>query len=164
MTTLSIQVKGAQMKAQALENLDAEIPTIGAQRIYAALLKAQALMKTAGKPIRYPVNWDSERQRRAYFASDGFGAGIPYRRTGAYEKGWYIRRNPRPSRAQDGYSLIHGSPIAKYIGGDAYGNRQSNIHRNRWVMVRDTMEKAVRGLPQDIAEHIGMVSRRLKLT
>lgn len=29
-----------------------------------------------------PYRWQTEKQRRAYFATDGFGAGIPYRRTG----------------------------------------------------------------------------------
>ncbi len=164
MTTLSIQIKNAQLKRQGLENLDREIPIIGAQRIYAALMRAQDMLKTAGKRIRYPVNWDSLRQRAAYFASNGFGAGIPYHRTGRYQAGWMIRRNPSNSRKQAGYSLINRSPVAVYIGGDAYGNRQSNIHAGRWVQVRDAVERAVRGLPQDIAEHIGMVSRRLKLT
>jgi len=28
-----------------------------------------------------PFLWSSEKQRRAYFATDGFGKGIPYRRT-----------------------------------------------------------------------------------
>lgn len=28
-----------------------------------------------------PFEWSSERQRRAYYATDGFGKGIPYRRT-----------------------------------------------------------------------------------
>ncbi|PJF38481.1 MAG: hypothetical protein CUN54_10770, partial [Phototrophicales bacterium] len=36
----------------------------------------------------YPIEWTSERQRRAYFATDGFGAGIPYKRTGETDAGW----------------------------------------------------------------------------
>lgn len=28
-----------------------------------------------------PFQWSSEKQRRAYFATDGFGSGIPYKRT-----------------------------------------------------------------------------------
>ena len=33
-------------------------------------------------PVHYPIRWTSERQRRAFFASDGFGRGIPTKRTG----------------------------------------------------------------------------------
>ena len=32
--------------------------------------------------VRRPIRWTSERQRRAFFATDGFGRGIPTRRTG----------------------------------------------------------------------------------
>lgn len=37
---------------------------------------------------RYPLRWKTEKQRRAFFASDGFGKGIPTKRTGALQKGW----------------------------------------------------------------------------
>src|SRR5690349_11752070 len=54
----------------------------------------QVRMQEEGKPIQYPVQWDSERQRRAFFATKGFGKGIPYRRTGRYRLGWRISNQP----------------------------------------------------------------------
>ncbi len=164
MTTLSIQIKNVEVKRKGLGNLDIEIPIVSGQRIYVAMLRAQEALQKPGEPIRYPAKWDSLRQRKAYFASNGFGAGIPYRRTGRHQSGWLIRHNPSPARKTSGYSLVNQSPIAKYISGDAYGNRQSRIHQGRWVRVRDVLEKAMRGLPKDIAEHIDMVARRNKLT
>jgi len=41
-------------------------------------------------PDEYPIQWTSDKQRKAYFASDGFGAGIPYRRTGKLAQSWEI--------------------------------------------------------------------------
>jgi hypothetical protein len=41
-----------------------------------------------GRP--YPLPWTSERQRRAFFATNGFGGGIPHRRR-------------RPSQVQQGW-------------------------------------------------------------
>lgn len=38
------------------------------------------LMALTPGPVRYPIEWTSERQRRAYFATNGFGKGIPYKR------------------------------------------------------------------------------------
>jgi hypothetical protein len=32
-------------------------------------------------PVRYPFQWSSDKQRRAYFATNGFGHGIPYNRS-----------------------------------------------------------------------------------
>lgn len=44
-------------------------------------------------PQDYPIEWTSERQRRAYFATNGFGAGIPYSRTGRLQDGWRLTKN-----------------------------------------------------------------------
>ena len=37
-----------------------------------------------------PYQWQSEKQRRAYFATDGFGGGIPYQRTDELVNAWEI--------------------------------------------------------------------------
>lgn len=41
-------------------------------------------------PVVYPIMWTSERQRKAFFATDGFGAGIPTRRAGRTRMGWML--------------------------------------------------------------------------
>ncbi len=38
----------------------------------------------------YPLRWKSEKQRRAFFATNGFGNGIPYQRTGKLNAGWDV--------------------------------------------------------------------------
>lgn len=164
MTTMSIQIRGANLVRAGLQNLEREIPNIGAQQIYQAMLRARKrVAKYPPSPRR--VRWDSERQRLAYFATNGFGGGIPYRRTGTYGRSWYLRRNPRSSRALAGYSLIsnaelRGRRYSKYVGGDAYGSRQSRIHQNRWAKVRTSVEKESKSLPGAIRSHISMVARR----
>lgn len=47
----------------------------------------QKLQDEPGKP-KYPIRWTSERQRRAFFATKGFGRGIPTVRSHALVKGW----------------------------------------------------------------------------
>lgn len=42
-------------------------------------LKRDLVALTPG-PVRLPIQWTSEKQRRAFFATKGFGKGIPYRR------------------------------------------------------------------------------------
>lgn len=49
----------------------------------------EQLRQQPGAP-QYPLRWMSERQRRAYFATNGFGHGIPYQRTGALAQGWHV--------------------------------------------------------------------------
>lgn len=40
--------------------------------------------------VSYPVQWTSEKQRRAFFATKGFGKGIPYRRTHQLAQGYRV--------------------------------------------------------------------------
>jgi hypothetical protein len=45
------------------------------------------LQQEPGSP-KYPIRWPSERQRRAFFATDGFGRGIPTKRSHALSQAW----------------------------------------------------------------------------
>ena len=40
--------------------------------------------------VKYPIEWTSERQRRAFFATNGFGRGIPTKRTGKLQGAWRV--------------------------------------------------------------------------
>ena len=44
----------------------------------------------APRGVVYPIRWKSVKQRRAFFATNGFGKGIPYRRTGTIARSWQI--------------------------------------------------------------------------
>lgn len=82
-------------------------------------------MAEEGKPVTYPVQWDSDKQRRAFFATNGFGRGIPYTRTGNYGRGWTVTPVPM------GFELSNAHP-AGAIGGMPESGWQSRIHRGRW--------------------------------
>jgi hypothetical protein len=106
-------------------------------------------MMVEGKPVTHPVQWDSERQRRAFFATGGFGKGIPYRRQNRYRFGWQDQMEPF------GASLHNESP-AGAIGGLASG-WQSRIHRGRWPYLLDVLFDELSKVPAE-------VSKRLKYT
>jgi hypothetical protein len=44
-------------------------------------------------PPKYPIRWTTERQRRAFFATNGFGRGIPTKRTHAISQAWQVTIN-----------------------------------------------------------------------
>lgn len=144
----------APIVRQGLENLALEVPQIGRRRIYNMMLAIRSALRKPGKPVRYPVQWDSERQRRAFFATDGFGRGIPTVRTGAYNAGYQIKRTDK------GYQIANSTNYGKYVGGSAYGTGQSNIHRGRWQLMRDVVDNQVEQLPEAVAAEIRMVARR----
>lgn len=47
----------------------------------------EILAPAVGK-VKYRIDWTTLRQMRAFFATRGFGRGIPTKRTGAINEGW----------------------------------------------------------------------------
>jgi hypothetical protein len=115
------------------------------------------LMREPGRPIRYPVQWDTDKQRVAFFASDGFGAGIPTGRTGDYQAGW------KKAMLPNGLSLSAPHP-AGAIGGTmkaqagGFASWQSRIHRGRWRNLRVTVLDALALLPKKILKMLKVIS------
>ncbi len=140
---------------QGLEDLSADVPKIGRRRIYNTMLRIRSELRKPGEPVTYPIKWDSDLQRIAFFASDGFGKGIPTRRTGTYVAKYRI------VRADNGYAIENTTRYGKYVGGSAYGTGQSRIHAGRWKLMRDVVDAQVAELPQEIVDEIEMVARRL---
>jgi len=108
-------------------------------------------MSEPGKPITYPVQWDSEKQRRAFFATNGFGKGIPYTRNGGYERSYAVARLPQ------GASL-HAPHPAGAIGGTASG-WQSRIHRGRWNHLLTVLFQELAKIPDAISNKFTARSR-----
>lgn len=106
-------------------------------------------MSQPGKPVTYPVQWDSERQRRAFFATNGFGKGIRYRRTNRYALGWKIERG------RFGARLSNESP-AGAIGGLTSG-WQSRIHRGRWPHLLTVLFEELSKVPADLSNRLKVV-------
>lgn len=87
----SINTSPLDAFADALDNFNEISERVG-QSVYDdyAPVILQRLQSDPG-PVKRPIEWTSEKQRRAYFATDGFGAGIPYRRSGQLQQAWDIR-------------------------------------------------------------------------
>lgn len=69
------------------------------------------ITKYPPKP-RYPLRWKSEKQRRAYFASNGFGKGIPYQRRGDLGNRW------RESVFKNVFTFRNTARYASFVIGD----------------------------------------------
>ncbi len=93
--------------------------------------------------VKYPIEWTSEKQRRAYFATNGFGRGIPYERDGRLERSWYTRLDTR--RASLAITVANSVPYGPFVVGDLVrGKRedpQQKMHINTgWLPVADTLD------------------------
>jgi hypothetical protein len=157
---LSVQVKGAQLKRQGLENLRREIPIIGKARIYEVLMRAKRRLMNPAPPPHYPIQWKSEKQRRYVMALLRKMGGGPYVRKGGYELGWQVITSQTAGNVKAGYTLVNKWGAAQFVGGNAYGQFQQPFHAGRWPVMRTVVGEEVMRLPKSIEDNIVMVAKR----
>lgn len=78
-------------------------------------------------PVVYPIQWTSDKQRKAFFASNGFGRGIPTKRTRKTESSWKVIYVVASEGGE--ITLLNTEPHAKYVYGDANGMHQQIFHK-----------------------------------
>ncbi len=71
---------------RASEKTVAEQTAIGIRNTHVPQLLA--ILRIYPPPHKGKIRWTSKKQQRAWWASDGFGRGIPSKRTGALAAGW----------------------------------------------------------------------------
>ena len=150
-----LQVKvNAVLVRHGLQMIGDDIPKVSRLTIYRRAQAIQQRMKVPGARPSYPIQWDSEKQRRAFFATKGFGKGIPYRRTGEYQAAWKVT-----SLGEIGYRVANEKKQAGPIAGDIFGT-QSKIHRGRWTHFRKTIDEELKALPEEIRKEINTSIKR----
>jgi hypothetical protein len=121
--------------ADAMERTPGLLKT--ALKRQAGRFKSRVLSRLQVQPgkVKYPIEWESEKQRRAFFATDGFGRGIGTPRTGALSKGWRVDVDFGMDYEISTYN-IHD--YAQYVVGD----KQQRMHRNTgWMKARPIMDE-----------------------
>lgn len=97
-------------------------------------------------PVVYPIEWKSERQRRAFFATNGFGKGIPYKRTGTLKASWFsdVKQLDDAVEAEVGNSADY----ARFV----IWENQQPFHRNTgWTRFDLTVDALAEQAASDIA-------------
>lgn len=93
-----------------------------------------AIRTVPGTPV-YPIRWTSDRQRRAFFASRGFGRGIPTQRRNTLVNAWDVEFVPD----QEGGLIVMSNPYeaAQYL----FGPRTQGFHLDTgYVQLDDVVE------------------------
>ena len=83
------------------------------------------LVATYPGPVQYPFEFGTAKSRRAFFATKGFGRGIPTVRTGELGRSWLVRY--RFAQTIGTLILENTDPAAKYVYGNK-GQRQIPGH------------------------------------
>jgi hypothetical protein len=99
-----------------------------------------------------PYRWTSEKQRRAYFATDGFGGGIPYQRTGNLAEAWTMEE---ANSDWNTVKLTNNSEYGQYVQGD---EQQVGHKADGWrliaTIIRDNINGAIRAGQQAVDRFI----------
>lgn len=115
--------------------------------LFETVIRIKERISQEGEPVRYPIQWDSERQKRAYFASNGFGAGIPYKRTHA------MRLGIKEERVPLGTNLRIPHPGGAVLGlPGSPSTWQSRIHRGRWVYLLKVLFEELDRIPAELSK------------
>jgi len=155
MSYVSIRFKSnIKVVRRNLETLRGAYKKIGKYRLGEIAGKIKTRMQTPGKKIKYPVNWKTLKQKLAFFASNGFGGGIPTIRSHKYERGW------KSETMVNGIKVYNKMKGAKYIGGNMRGAGQSPIHQGRWVLLRNAYDAVIKQLPKAVIESLRSLPKR----
>lgn len=128
-----------QASLREIERYLAGLPKAYQQAVKGRVFAVQTLnvLRTIPGTPRYPIRWTSKKQRRAFFATNGFGRGIPTQRKGTIAEDWEVIFVP----SQDGGLLVltNPHPEAKFVQGpQPFGQ---GFHRDTgWVQVDDIEE------------------------
>jgi hypothetical protein len=109
-------------------------------------------MRVEGKPIEYPVRWDSIRQKRFVIAKLRREGNLPYQRTHRSRLSWQATRYELGARL----SGLH--PVGA-VGGLPSG-WQSRIHRGRWPYLLEVLFEELQKIPADLSNKFSLRSDR----
>ena len=151
---MTVKTKDADLVRKGLQDLTAQVPRIARKDIYTKMTEVRKIMRTPGKKPTYPIQWDSDKQRRFVLAMLRAANNLPYRRTDKLPSGWTIER-----AGENGYKLYNPAPTAVYVYGNMQGERQSKIHENRWPVMQEVVDAAIVELPPEIESHISYYGR-----
>jgi len=75
-------------------------------------------------PVKRPIRWTSACQRCAFFATNGFGRGIPTKRTGKLVEAWRVEYVDEDDAGV--LRIYNPSPVEQYVT----GVNQQGFHRD----------------------------------
>jgi hypothetical protein len=123
----------------------------GSNTLEDTALAIRERMNKPGKQMEYPAKWDSGKQQAAFFATNGFGGGIPYKRQGNMEKAFTVT----PGFGSATLSAPH--PAGAVFGSPKHEWWQSRLHVGRWTWLKTVYLEEVAKIPERFRERFKLV-------
>lgn len=131
---------------QIINRFATKFPNGTIQVLEATAKRVQKRMNVEGDEITYPIQWDSQKQRKAFFATNGFGKGIPYQRTFGSASAWQVQS------FANGVRLSAPHPAGAVSGMPNQNWWQSKIHKGRWPWLKTELYVELARLPAEIMD------------
>ena len=146
--TARINAKPLENVREFVRNFDNEVFQIAQFSYASALEEAADVLNRDPGPVKHPIKWTSDRQRRAFFASNGFGRGIPTQRTGRVRSWVAVIERTRGGTITA--RLVNPVSYARFVYGDLnFKSRavalkpQQQFHRNTgWPLAQPVVDEA----------------------
>lgn len=148
MIKISVLVDKAR---KALINFRTRFPGETIAVVNETAIRVQKRMNVEGTEISHPVQWDSEKQKNAFFATNGFDKGIPYQRTFGSSQAFQVQT------FGGGVSLSAKHPAGAIFGMPTANWWQSRIHRGRWPWLKTELFAELDKLPSEIIRRLKIV-------
>ena len=90
--------------------------------------------------------------------------GQTYRRTFRFKRSWKIRRLGDTGWRISNTARFRGRAYPQFVMGDAQGRGQAWMHKRRWPVFRDEVEREFSKVPASIWKHLRPTARRAGFT
>ena len=151
MTTITVSTNAGNIKI-GIEKVADNLPRITKRQIKSAMTEAR---KTARG------NWPNGGGPGGYSIPQT--SGTRYRRTGNYGRSMTIQEIGLSFKLSSTASR-NGKTYAPFVGGNAYGTGQANIHAGRWPLLSKAVSDSIRDLVASIENDIENAGQAGKLS
>lgn len=141
---------------ESLSRIPAQLES-SARRSFSAA--SAEIVRIMGRPVprrrNEKVDWDSDVQRVAYYASGGFGHGVPYDPTGGAEAAWQhqaISNGHMVANIGHKAVFLYGTATGVGKGGKTTATGQSRIHAGRRRVFRVVADSVIAKLPERVLQ------------
>ena len=89
--------------------------------------------------------------------------GQDYERTFKLRQGWKVQRLGDTGYRIKNDARFRGRRYPQFVVGSATGERQAWMHKGRWKLFRNVVDSEGARLPREVAKHITLKARKLRL-
>lgn len=145
-TTATVNTKPIDLFLDYLDNFNEVVFKVGNETVAERKPIILSRLSAQPGPVKLSIQWTSEKQRRAFFATNGFGSGIPYQRSGRLAASWQVISFE--DRGAFKMFIANAAPMSKFVYG-SLGRVQGKTPRQQfhantgWIAAKPIVDEEI---------------------